>query len=93
MRTPIDVPTIEDMTLEEQEELLLGIRDRRLTVLRAVKDAKQIQEKLTKSKLTGQRQKKIELCEKRLESADRAYEKAEEYIRAIRQIDLMLEIL
>jgi|TARA_R110000751_G_scaffold39833_3_gene94903 hypothetical protein len=89
--TPIALADLEQMTVEERELLLEGIRDRRLKPVKIYEELSLMQNEARKEKLEQQWEKALEMFEKDLARVDKAILTLEARSRKLRTLELEIE--
>jgi len=91
--TPIALADLTQMTVQEHELLLEGIRERRLKPVRIYEELSLMQAEAKKEGLEKQLQKTLEMFHKELLRADTAMEKVEARCRKLQILKLEIEQL
>lgn len=92
-QTSISVPSLKEMTHQQREELLKGIRERRLQPIRVYEQLTLMKAEARREGLESTLNKTLEMFAKELERVDKAFEKLEARVRKLRIIELELEQL
>jgi hypothetical protein len=91
--TPIRLANMTQLTPNEREQLIHGIRERRLQPVKAYEELSLMQAEARKEQLEKQWAKALEMFTKDLERADKAMEKLEDRGRKLRAMELEIEQL
>ena len=91
--TPIALASLTNMSPEEREVLLLGIRERRLQPVKVYEELSLMQAQARKEGLENQWAKQLEMFAKELERADKALDKLQARHTKLRAIELEMETL
>jgi hypothetical protein len=91
--TPIRLANMTQLTPDEREQLIHGIRERRLQPVKAYEELSLMQAEARKEQLEKQWAKALEMFTKDLERADKAMEKLEDRSRKLRAMELEIEQL
>ena len=91
--TPIALASIKEMTPEERNIHIDGIRERRLAPVRAYEQLNAMQAEARKEKLEAQWEKALEMFQKDLARADKAMENLERRQTKLRALELEIETL
>jgi hypothetical protein len=91
--TPIRLANMTQLTPDEREQLIHGIRERRLQPVKAYEELSLMQAEARKEQLEKQWAKALEMFTKDLERADKAMEKLEDRGRKLRAMELEIEQL
>jgi hypothetical protein len=89
--TPIALADLTQMTVQERELLLDGIRDRRLKPVKIYEELSLMQSEARKEKLEQQWEKSLEMFQKDLARVDKAIETLEARGRKLRAFELEIE--
>lgn len=81
---------IYQMTVEQQEKLLEGLRDRRLSALRQYEEAKRLAAEAEEEKARVTLFKQCEMCEKNITRVIKALDALDERINKMRALRLQL---
>ena len=90
---PIKLETIDQMTDEEIDARLVGIRERRLAPVKAYEELTLMKAAARRENLEEQLNKQLAMFEKELERADKAIDKIEQRSTKLRAIRLEIEEL
>tara|TARA_Y100001938_G_scaffold135396_1_gene196991 strand:+ start:3292 stop:3579 length:288 start_codon:yes stop_codon:yes gene_type:complete len=91
--TPIALASLKEMSPEEREVLLVGIRERRLKPVKVYEELSLMQAEARKEGLEKQWEKQLEMFAKELERADKAYDKLQARHTKLRALELEMEAL
>ena len=91
--TPIALASLKEMSPEEREVLLLGIRERRLQPVKVYEELSLMQAQARKEGLEKQWSTQLEMFAKELERADKAFDKVQARHTKLRALELEMETL
>lgn len=89
--TPIELADLTKLDTDERENLLLGIRERRLYAAKIYEEAKSLKEAAAREKCLERLEHELEMFAKEAVRADRAIEKLEKRITNLRGIEMEIE--
>lgn len=89
--SPINRTTIEQLTDDQLDEFIDGMRERRMRVYRHYEEAKKLEKEMREGRLRERLAKHLELLEKELNRITRALDKIDERVVKIRALRLEIE--
>jgi hypothetical protein len=89
--TPITFASLKEMTVKERDDLLIGIRDRRLQPVRIYEQLSLMKAEARKEMLETQWEKALHMFEKELIRADKALDALGVRATKLRAIELEIE--
>lgn len=89
--SPVHRATISEVKEDEYLAMLEGIRERRLKILRQLKEAEEVKRKIKIEKMMEKYAHQIEILQRELTRLDKGIEKCEERMFKIRAMRLEIE--
>ena len=90
-RSPVHVPTVLQMHVDDVEKMLIGIRERRLTSVRKLEELEKVAKAKAMTASTLAFEKAIEKAKKQLSKVDDALDKLESFVYKARALQLELD--